>query len=216
MNDLADGESTQVKGSGSAEYTLKNTGGVYSCSCPAWRNQSLAIERRTCKHLRRFRAKKPSASASEPRRSQPPNPRTRRSRRCSWRRPGRATSTSPAGGSVKARRGAGLLERRALHLAARQSVHAPDWFTEGLPAVPLDGELWGGRRKFQRTVGIVKRQDKSDLWRELSFLVFDAPPTTACSRIESRAAASWWRTWPATSRWWSTTCAKASNTCSRS
>src|SRR5207302_10511676 len=30
-------------------------GGVYSCSCPAWRNQSLAIEKRTCKHLRKLR-----------------------------------------------------------------------------------------------------------------------------------------------------------------
>jgi hypothetical protein len=26
-------------------------GGVYSCTCPAWRNQSTAIERRTCKHI---------------------------------------------------------------------------------------------------------------------------------------------------------------------
>jgi DNA ligase-1 len=34
---------------------LKNTGGVYSCTCPAWRNQSIGIERRTCKHLRKYR-----------------------------------------------------------------------------------------------------------------------------------------------------------------
>jgi len=52
---------------------------------------------------------------------------------------------------------------------------APAWFVEGLPAFPLDGELWGGRKKFQRTVGIVKRQDENDLWRELMFVVFDAP-----------------------------------------
>lgn len=52
---------------------------------------------------------------------------------------------------------------------------APAWFTEKLPATPLDGELWGGRKRFQRTVGIVKRQDESDLWRELSYQVFDAP-----------------------------------------
>src|SRR6478735_2981204 len=55
MGDLADGEQTTVKGSGSAEYTLKNSGGVFSCTCPAWRNQSVAIERRTCKHLRALR-----------------------------------------------------------------------------------------------------------------------------------------------------------------
>src|SRR5947208_10398671 len=55
MPDLADGESFFMQGSGAKPYELKNTGGVYSCSCPAWRNQSLAIERRTCKHLRKLR-----------------------------------------------------------------------------------------------------------------------------------------------------------------
>ncbi len=53
--------------------------------------------------------------------------------------------------------------------------YAPDWFVEGLPDVPLDGELWLGRKKFQRAVSIARRQDKSDHWRELSYLVFDAP-----------------------------------------
>ena len=55
MPDLADGESFFMQGSGSKPYELKNTGGVYSCSCPAWRNQSIAIEQRTCKHLRQLR-----------------------------------------------------------------------------------------------------------------------------------------------------------------
>src|SRR5579864_5359491 len=55
MSDLLDGESVEVQGSARAPYVLKNTGGVYSCTCPAWRNQSVAIERRTCKHLRKLR-----------------------------------------------------------------------------------------------------------------------------------------------------------------
>jgi DNA ligase-1 len=55
MPDLADGESIEVKGSAAKPYVIKNVGGVYSCTCPAWRNQSLAIERRTCKHIRRLR-----------------------------------------------------------------------------------------------------------------------------------------------------------------
>ena len=55
MPDLADGESIEMQGSGRTPYVLKNTGGVYSCTCPAWRNQSLAIEKRTCKHLRKLR-----------------------------------------------------------------------------------------------------------------------------------------------------------------
>src|SRR5258708_38313402 len=55
MPDLADGESVKMQGSGSKPYDLKNVGGVYSRSCPAWRNQSTAIEKRTCKHLRKLR-----------------------------------------------------------------------------------------------------------------------------------------------------------------
>jgi hypothetical protein len=59
MPDLADGESTEVQGSGSSRYRLRNVGGVYSCSCPAWRNQSIRIEKRTCKHLKTFRGEAP-------------------------------------------------------------------------------------------------------------------------------------------------------------
>jgi DNA ligase-1 len=55
MPDLADGETYLMQGSASKPYELKNTGGVYSCSCPAWRNQSIAIEKRTCKHLKKLR-----------------------------------------------------------------------------------------------------------------------------------------------------------------
>jgi DNA ligase-1 len=53
--------------------------------------------------------------------------------------------------------------------------HAPEWFTAGLPPVPLDGELWLGRKLFQRTVGIVRRHDMTELWKEVRFLVFDVP-----------------------------------------
>lgn len=57
--------------------------------------------------------------------------------------------------------------------------HAPDFFSEGLPDVPLDGELWLGRKAFQRCVSIVRRQDKSDLWQSVRFLVFDLPAIDA-------------------------------------
>ena len=55
MPDIPDGDSVEMQGSGTKPYVLKNTGGVYSCTCPAWRNQSIGIERRTCKHLRKYR-----------------------------------------------------------------------------------------------------------------------------------------------------------------
>lgn len=55
MPDLRDGERRNYTSSSGRTYELYYVGGVYSCSCPAWRNQSLGIEQRTCKHLRAFR-----------------------------------------------------------------------------------------------------------------------------------------------------------------
>src|SRR5688572_19826040 len=62
MPDLKDGESIEMQGSGRLPYILKNVAGVYSCSCPAWRNQSLSIERRTCKHLKKLRGEQAEAN----------------------------------------------------------------------------------------------------------------------------------------------------------
>ena len=56
---------------------------------------------------------------------------------------------------------------------------APSWFTGALPATPLDGELWAGRKQFQRAVSIVRSQDSGERWREISFVVFDAPALDA-------------------------------------
>ena len=54
---------------------------------------------------------------------------------------------------------------------------APGWFTRQLPdAVPLDGELFRGRGKFQATVGAVKKTTPVDAeWRKIRYCVFDAP-----------------------------------------
>ncbi len=65
---------------------------------------------------------------------------------------------------------------------------APAWFTSALPSMVLDGELWGGRRKFQRTVSIVRRQDASEDWREIVFVVFDAPAVAGPFEDRLRAA----------------------------
>ena len=65
MPDLEDGESIEMQGSGKKPYEIKNVGGVYSCTCPAWRNQSLGIEQRTCKHIRKLRGDEAERSALE-------------------------------------------------------------------------------------------------------------------------------------------------------
>ncbi len=63
---------------------------------------------------------------------------------------------------------------------------APDWFTKTLPDFPLDGELWLGRKQFQRCVSIVRRQDRNDAWQDVRFVVFDAP--LAAGPFEQRLA----------------------------
>lgn len=187
MADLSDGETTRVKGSGANEYTLKNSGGVYSCTCPAWMHQSTAIERRSCKHLRAFRGDE--AEKARVGDALPGKP-VRKS----------AAAVAPDDGGEEAPLAVLLAEKWELdreltgwwmsekldgvraywdgagfRSRAGNAFFAPTWFTAGLPKDHLDGELFGGRKNFQRTVGVVKRQDRSDAWKELKYVVFDAP-----------------------------------------
>jgi len=180
MPDLLDGETVEMKGSGAKPYVLKNTGGVYSCSCPAWRNQSIAIEKRTCKHLRKLRGEAEETarvgSATPPARKPEGEP--------------EASAGPPLLLAERWDNDADLsgwwmsekLDGVRAYWDGKQFISrlgnrflAPDWFVEGLPETPLDGELWIDRKRFQRTVSIVRRQDRSDLWSEVRFLVFDAP-----------------------------------------
>ena len=53
-----------------------------------------------------------------------------------------------------------------------KEFNAPDWFIEDLPdGIVLDGELWEGRGRFQKTVGKVRAYDGD--WGRIKFMVFD-------------------------------------------
>jgi DNA ligase-1 len=52
---------------------------------------------------------------------------------------------------------------------------APDWFVQNFPALPLDGELWMGRGRYEDTVSVVRRQEPHDGWKNVRFMVFDMP-----------------------------------------
>lgn len=54
-------------------------------------------------------------------------------------------------------------------------IHAPSWWLDYLPALPLDGELFLGPNKFQVLQSIVKSFDGSD-WSDVQYHVFDSPP----------------------------------------
>jgi DNA ligase-1 len=53
---------------------------------------------------------------------------------------------------------------------------APTWFTRGFPQIPLDGELWVGRNRFQPLVSTVRKlQPDDEQWRQVRYMVFDLP-----------------------------------------
>lgn len=179
MPDLQDGETLEMKGSGASPYLLRNTGGAYSCSCPAWRNQSIAIEKRTCKHLRRLRGDAAEearvGSSAPPARANPggedaPGPPLLLAER--W---DNAADLSGWWMSEKLDGVRAYWDGKQFLSRQGNVFLAPDWFTETLPETPLDGELWIDRKRFQRTVSIVRRQDRSREWGEVRFVVFDAP-----------------------------------------
>jgi DNA ligase 1 len=191
MPDLHDGESVEIQGSAAKPYIIKNVGGVYSCSCPAWRNQSRGIEQRTCKHLRLYRGEQaeqqrlgrsvqaPSGPAST--KPKPIVPKLLLAE--TW-----SPDTDVTDWLLSEKLDGIRAYWDGKHFWSRQGnrFYAPDWFVAGLPSMPLDGELWLGRKAFQRTVSIVRRQDASDHWRELRYVIFDAP---SCSGVfENRLA----------------------------
>lgn len=65
---------------------------------------------------------------------------------------------------------------QTLRFRSGRVIQAPAWFTQALPATPLDGELWLGRRQFDRLSGVVRKQVPVDAeWREVRYMVFDLP-----------------------------------------
>lgn len=53
---------------------------------------------------------------------------------------------------------------------------APSWYTQNLPNIPLDGELWLGRGQFDRLSGIVRTKVPRDAdWKLVRYMVFDLP-----------------------------------------
>lgn len=66
--------------------------------------------------------------------------------------------------------GSQLLTRGGRHIAA------PAWFTAGWPRMPLDGELWAGRGRFEQAQSTVARDTPDDdTWRGMRYMVFDLP-----------------------------------------
>jgi DNA ligase-1 len=165
---LDDGDTAKVMGSSGAEYTIKNTGGVMSCTCPAWRNQSRALNQRSCKHLKEY-----LGEAFEIARTGTSDPPSRASAKATGAKAKSTPKLLLADKYVAEKHnidgwwmsekldgvrafwdGQDLLSR------AGNRFDAPEWFTKALPTVEdgltLDGELFTGRGDFNTTISIVR------------------------------------------------------------
>ena len=182
-NVIEDGDSVEVQGSTSM-YTLSRNGAVYMCTCPAWKNQGATVDHRTCKHLRaylgddaetaRIGASAPERSASTVKKDKaaaegkaPPVLLAHK-----WE-----TDHDPTGWwmSEKLDGIRAYWDGESFISRLGNKFYAPDWFIADLPADTLDGELWVGRKQFQRTTSIVRSGAQSDEWKKVTYVVFDAP-----------------------------------------
>ena len=78
-------------------------------------------------------------------------------------------------------------------------IAAPAEFVSRLPAVPLDGELWLGRGRFEVLSGLVRRQTPdAAAWRPLRYMVFDLPGASGgfASRAQRIAMLAQHSGWP--------------------
>lgn len=55
------------------------------------------------------------------------------------------------------------------------TIHAPVYFTDSLPAFALDGELWTQRGDFETIQSIVLRNKPDKRWDNIHFYIFDVP-----------------------------------------
>jgi DNA ligase-1 len=193
---IEDGDSVEVQGS-SSTYTLTRHGSVYMCSCPAWKNQGAPVDLRTCKHLRAYLGEEAETKRL-------------------GALPSRAASTKSSGGGSSANKketappvllahkweiehdptGWWMSEKldgiraywdgETFVSRLGNRFFAPDWFVEDLPADTLDGELWVGRKMFQKTTSIVRSGAAGQEWKTVQYVVFDAP--NAKGGFEDRVA----------------------------
>ncbi len=70
----------------------------------------------------------------------------------------------------------GYWDGSTLYSRQGYAIVAPNWFTENLGEIPLDGEIWLGRETFQVLSGLIARNDINDpLWNSVTYQIFDLP-----------------------------------------
>ncbi|BAJ02533.1 DNA ligase [Shewanella violacea] len=70
----------------------------------------------------------------------------------------------------------GFWDGRQMSSRSGRLIAIPDWFVDGFPTYPLDGELWMGRGTFEQMSSLARRKEPIHAqWRKVKFMVFDMP-----------------------------------------
>ncbi len=198
------GETRSVPGK---PYLMKYVGGVYSCSCLAWRNQSKQIDVRTCKHLceylgveserarvgndnmpTKYKNKGASVTTGTTSTGVPNTPvqlthsqtNQEEDKNYPCLLANAYKDQDPTGWwmSEKLDGIRAIWDGTDFRTRNNNVLYAPDWFKAPLPKERLDGELWLGRDMFQKTMSIVRRLNPNGEWKDVIFRIFDAPDAT--------------------------------------
>lgn len=191
MHYLNEGDMVHIKGSGKNPYEVKKSGGVVSCSCPAWRNIGGPIDVRVCKHIRQNIDKAcllPQAHAMYDNKKAKPKKGAKNAPKKAPVKKDTAPpvllahkweNEDPAGWWMSEKLdGVRAWWDGEKFLSRLGNVyHAPEWFKNLLPKnMVLDGELFAGRGRFQQTVSAVRKLVPTDSeWLDVMYVVFDAP-----------------------------------------
>jgi DNA ligase-1 len=90
----------------------------------------------------------------------------------------------------------GYWDGRQLFSKNGAPFQAPPAFTRNFPDFAVEGEIWGGRQTFEKTVGIVRKQEAHSGWLELKFAIFDVPAAAGGFEDRLNKAADWFARHP--------------------
>ncbi len=84
------------------------------------------------------------------------------------------------------------------HLLSKNGTpfHPPSAFTRNFPDFAIEGEIWGGRNTFEKTVGNVKKENPHEGWLALKFAVFDVPKASGGFEKRLNKAVKWFDAHP--------------------
>jgi DNA ligase 1 len=90
----------------------------------------------------------------------------------------------------------GYWDGRQLLSKSGKPLRPPPPFTANFPDFAMEGEIWGGRGTFEKTAGIVMKQEAHAGWLELKFAIFDVPAAEGGFEERLKIAARWFERHP--------------------